>query len=73
VGKKGLNRDFPSALNFVIDETTSHSTKPASWQVAGYPAQAGIQLIKNFCKAGQKLNVDRYAECFFAGFPPARE
>jgi hypothetical protein len=27
----------------VIDETTSHATKPASWQVAGYPAQAGIQ------------------------------
>ena len=26
----------------VIDKTTSHSTKPASWQVAGYPAQAGI-------------------------------
>jgi predicted RNase H-like HicB family nuclease len=28
----------------VIDETTGHSTKPASGQVAGYPAQAGIQL-----------------------------
>jgi hypothetical protein len=27
----------------VIDETTSHSTKPARWQVAGYSAQAGIQ------------------------------
>jgi hypothetical protein len=29
----------------VIDKATSHSTKPASWQVAGYPAQAGIQII----------------------------
>ncbi|MDO9010373.1 MAG: class I SAM-dependent DNA methyltransferase [Gallionella sp.] len=36
----------------VIDKTTSHSTKPASGQVAGYPAQAGIQPyqdIKGFC------------------------
>jgi hypothetical protein len=24
-------------VNFVIGETTSHSTKPASGQVAGYP------------------------------------
>jgi hypothetical protein len=31
----------------VIDGTTSQSTKPASWQVAGYPAQAGIQLLEN--------------------------
>ena len=30
-----------------IDRTTSHSTKPASGQVAGYPAQAGIQSDKN--------------------------
>jgi hypothetical protein len=29
----------------VIDETTSHSTKPASGQVAGYPAKAGIQWV----------------------------
>ncbi|NOT82180.1 MAG: hypothetical protein HOP01_05615 [Gallionella sp.] len=27
----------------VIDKASSHSTKPASGQVAGYPAQAGIQ------------------------------
>jgi type I restriction enzyme M protein len=36
----------------VIDKTASHSTKPASGQVAGYPAQAGIQSyqdIKGFC------------------------
>ena len=31
----------------VIDETTSHSTKPASWQVAGYPTKAGIQQGKH--------------------------
>ncbi len=30
----------------VIDRTTSHSTKPASGQVAGYPAQAGIQIVE---------------------------
>jgi UDP-N-acetylglucosamine 4-epimerase len=38
--------DIPSqgaGENAVIDETASHSTKPASWQVAGYPAQAEIQ------------------------------
>jgi len=29
----------------VIDVATSHSTKAASGQVAGYPAKAGIQLI----------------------------
>jgi ATP-dependent helicase/nuclease subunit A len=32
--------------NPVIDGTISHSTKPASGQVAGYPAQAGIQTIE---------------------------
>ena len=32
--------------SFVIDVTTSYySTKPASWQVAGYPAKAGIQCF----------------------------
>jgi thiamine biosynthesis lipoprotein len=34
------------------DETTSHSTKPASGQVAGYPAHAGIQL-SNAPRSGQ--------------------
>jgi hypothetical protein len=34
--------------NHVIDETTSQSTKPASWQVAGYPAKAGMQMFKYF-------------------------
>ena len=28
-----------------LDSTTSHSTKPASGRVAGYPAKAGIQMI----------------------------
>jgi hypothetical protein len=37
----------------VVSETTSHSTKPASWQVAGYPAEAGIQLFENHRVAGQ--------------------
>jgi len=27
----------------VVDETTSHPTKAASCQVAGYPAKVGIQ------------------------------
>ena len=31
----------------VIDRATSHSTKPASGQVAGYPAKAGIQSNKS--------------------------
>jgi len=31
----------------VIDRTTSRSTKPASGQVAGYPAKAGIQSNKS--------------------------
>ena len=37
----------------VIDRATSHSTKPASGQVAGYPAKAGIQSNKSagFLKA----------------------
>jgi len=30
----------------VTDGATSHSTKPASGQVAGYPAQAGVQSIE---------------------------
>ncbi len=30
-----FNRDNPFVQNAVIDETTSHSTKRASWQVAG--------------------------------------
>jgi acyl-CoA thioesterase I len=34
-------------LGFVIDKTTSHSTKPASGQVAGYPAKAEIQFNQN--------------------------
>jgi hypothetical protein len=34
----------------VIDEQTSHSTKPASWQVAGYPAQAGILQLNNLAE-----------------------
>jgi hypothetical protein len=34
--------------NLVIDITTSYSTKPASWQVSGYPAKAGIQLKHKF-------------------------
>jgi ATP-dependent helicase/nuclease subunit A len=39
--------DRIAAVISVIDGTTSHSTKPASGQVAGYPAQAGIQQIEN--------------------------
>ncbi len=35
--------------NYVIDGTTSHSTKPASGQVVGYPAQAGIQRFYLTC------------------------
>ncbi|MEQ1590107.1 MAG: hypothetical protein ABL902_07130 [Gallionella sp.] len=30
-----------------MSKTTSHSTKPASGQVAGYPVQTGIQLLKS--------------------------
>jgi len=37
----------------VIDGTTSQSTKPASWQVAGYPAQAGIQQNKFSPRSGR--------------------
>ena len=35
----------------VIDGTTSHSTKPASGQVAGYPAQAGIQQVEQISRS----------------------
>jgi type II secretory pathway pseudopilin PulG len=41
-----------------IDGTTSHSTKPV------ISAQAGIQLIKNSCKAGQNKGVDRCAKYY---------
>ena len=40
----------------VIGVTSSHSTKPASRQVAGYPAKAGIQQEK-IPHSGQKLDV----------------
>jgi len=48
-----LRADFSIRPKSVFDEQTSHSTQPASWQVAGYSVKAGIQLIKNSCKAGQ--------------------
>ncbi len=39
--------NLPAWRDAVVDRTTSHSTKPASGQVAGYPAQAGIQTIQD--------------------------
>ncbi len=42
----------PTYNTAVIDVATSHSTKPASGQVAGYPAQAGIQLIERCPRSG---------------------
>jgi hypothetical protein len=45
VGKELLTDLFGGC---VIVKTTSHSTKPTSGQVAGYPAKAGIQII---CKS----------------------
>jgi hypothetical protein len=38
-----------------MDKTTSHSTKPASWQVAGYPAKAEIQRDIHFAKRKKPL------------------
>jgi hypothetical protein len=63
-----------NSVSPVIDETTSQSTKPASWQVAGYPAQAGIQLKETAREADSALILPRYAGIFQStGFPPARE
>ncbi len=72
------------ACECVIGVTTSHSTKPANGQVAGYPAQAGIQQDMNSAKRtklvacgefpGSPKPLTRYAGVFqSAGFPPARE
>ncbi|MBU1215131.1 MAG: hypothetical protein KKF58_00265 [Gammaproteobacteria bacterium] len=57
----------------VIDGAASQSTKPASWQVAGYPAQAGIQMIEQFpAQVGQQHGFVRFAEYFFcAGYRPS--
>jgi hypothetical protein len=52
--------------NSVIDGTTSQSTKPASWQVAGYPAKAGIQRFY------QKMPLcQRVALCLYFCWTPA--
>jgi hypothetical protein len=43
--KRDKIKDLPASQSIFydwIDETTSQSTKPASWQVAGYPAFAGM-------------------------------
>jgi hypothetical protein len=40
-----------------IGGTTSHSAKPASGQVAGYPAEAGIQLIQQAPYCGDKTQL----------------
>ncbi len=42
-----LRHEGITKSEYVIDRTTSHSTKPASGQVAGYPAKAGIQSNKS--------------------------
>jgi hypothetical protein len=53
--------------NSVIDETTSHSTKPASWQVAGYPAKAGIQRFYINMQLCPRVAL----HLFFAGHRPS--
>ncbi len=60
--------------NSVIDKTTSQSTKLASEQVAGYPAKAGIQLIKWHPATRDKKSFVRCAGFVnLAGFPLSRE
>jgi hypothetical protein len=49
----------------VIDGATSHSTKPASVQVAGYPAQAGIQQTITSRVADKNKMQSRFAGIFF--------
>jgi len=45
--RESFDIHFISVLRFVIDGTTSQSAKlHKPQQAAGYPAQAGIQLIK---------------------------
>jgi hypothetical protein len=55
--------------NTVIDGTTSQSTKPACGQVAGYSANAGIQLMEIPREAGQHFGLVRYAVCIFGWIP----
>jgi hypothetical protein len=56
-------------IRAVIDETTSHSTKPASWQVVGYLAQAGIQLIINLLQSWSKALFRPLRGVFFCWIP----
>ncbi|MBW8078593.1 MAG: hypothetical protein GJU76_11075 [Gallionella sp.] len=51
-----LNTTVQVSKSCVIDRTASHFTKPASWQVAGYPAQAGIQS-RNHARAADKTKL----------------
>jgi hypothetical protein len=70
-----FNRDFSLGQKSVIDGTTSHSTKPQNTgQVAGYPAQAGIQQKKDTSRSDQHHYIVLLCRDFQStGFPPARE
>jgi hypothetical protein len=56
-------------LNAVIDGTTSHSTKLASEQVAGYPAQAGIQSIDHHLRSRTTYGFVRFADTCICWIP----
>ena len=55
--------------NSVIDKTASQSTKLASEQVAGYPAKAGIQIIKCIPQRGTKKVLSAVQAFIFCWIP----
>jgi hypothetical protein len=57
--------------NSVIDETTSHLTKAASCQVIGYPAKAGIQMIKYLSRKRDNIKNLSASQSIFYDWIPA--
>jgi hypothetical protein len=68
------SRECVSNKHAVIDVTTSQSTTPASWQVAGYPAKAGIQMIVTTPRKWDNIKtLSASQRIFLTGFRPSPE
>jgi hypothetical protein len=69
--KAKFNRDFPLEKKAVIDETTSHSTKPpkdgGKWLVI--PRRRESSSLKIACEVGQLWFFVRHAGCFSCWIP----
>jgi hypothetical protein len=55
----------------VIDKATSHSTKLASEQVAGYPVKTGIQKEQKSRVADKTIMLSRHAGNYSINWIPA--